>query len=167
MSSDSNTVEAITPLTIGESAPRFTLPAKPGEDVDIGALIGNEKLVLLFFPLAYSSVCTAELCHFRDQWTEWSGLGARVFGVSVDSPFVTDKFRQEEKVPFPILSDFNRTVAGAYGVLHEELFGLKGVAKRSAFVIGSDGRVAWTWVTDDPGVQVPFDDLRDAVESTV
>ncbi len=157
----------IAPPSVGEAAPRFALPAKPGEEIEVSALIGNEKIVLLFFPLAYSSVCTAEMCHLRDEWTAWSTLGARVFGISVDSPFVTDRFRQDEKVPFPILSDFNRTVASAYGVLHEDLLGLKGVAKRAAFVIGTDGNIAWSWVTDDPRVQVPFDDLHTAVQETM
>jgi len=167
MPSSSDTADVTVPIPVGDAAPRFALPSKPREEVDVGALLGSEKIVLLFFPLAYSSVCTAELCHFRDQWSEWSTLGARVFGISVDSPFVTDRFREEEEVPFPILSDFNRTVSSAYGVLHADLFGLKGVAKRAAFVIGSDGRVAWSWVTDDPGVQVPFDELHDAVTAAI
>jgi len=159
-----STTESPSTVATGDAAPRFSLPAKPGETIDVSALFQNEKVVLLFFPLAYSSVCTTEMCHFRDQWTEWSKLGARVFGISVDSPFVTDRFRNDEKIPFPILSDFNRTVATAYGVLHEDLMGLKGVAKRAAFVIGSDGNISWSWVTDDPGVQVPFDELQNAVE---
>ena len=87
-----------------------------------------------------------------------------VSGTSVDSPFVTDRFRQENNVPFPILSDFNKEVCNQYGVVHEELIGLKGVAKRSAFVIGSDGKIAYKWVTDDPRVQVPFDEIKAAVE---
>jgi peroxiredoxin len=81
----------------------------------------------------------------------------------VDSPFVTDRFRSDQNIPFPILSDFNKDVASRYGVLHEDLLGLKGVAKRSAFVIGADGRVAYAWVTEDPRVQVPFDEIKAAL----
>jgi len=141
----------------GQIAPPVKLPAKPGEIVE--APIGREKVVLLFFPLAFSPVCTDEMCHMRDTWEQWVSLGVSVLGVSVDSPFVTDKFRTDENVPFPILSDFNKEVSRAYGVLHEDLIGLHGVSKRSVFVIDTDGSIAYSWVTDDPKVQVPFDEV--------
>ena len=153
-------------LTVGTAAPRFKLPHKPGEEVDVGALIGQEKVVLLFFPLAFSSVCTEEMCHFRDDWSDWQSLGCSVFGISIDSPFVTDKFRTELRVPFPILSDFNKTVSASYDALHAELLGLKGVTKRAAVVIGSDGKVAYTWEAEIPKTQVDFAALRAAVAST-
>ena len=101
----------------------------------------------------------------RDTWGEWEGLDARVLGISVDSPFVTDRFHKEQNIPFPILSDFNREVASSYGVLHEDLKGLKGVAKRSAFVIDADGKVAYQWVTEDPRVQVPFAEVKAALQT--
>ena len=146
----------------GQPAPPVRLPARPGEEVE--APIGREKVVLLFFPLAFSPVCTDEMCHMRDTWSEWEGLDANVIGVCVDSPFVTDRFRREENIPFPILSDFNKVIATQYGVLHEDLIGLKGVAKRSAFVIAKDGKVAYVWVTEDPKVQVPFDEVKAALQ---
>ncbi len=147
----------------GDAALGFTLPYKPGETIDIGESIGRDKIVLLFFPLAFSSVCTEEMCHFRDHWSEWEALNAKVFGICVDSPFVTEKFRQEENIPFPILSDFNREVSAQYGSLHEELRGLKGVTKRAAFVIGEDGIVSYAWVSEDPSVQVNFEEVNAAV----
>lgn len=150
-------------IRIGDTAVSFTLPHKPGETVDLSQHIGRDKLVLLFFPLAFSSVCTAEMCHFRDSWDEWKQVNVQIFGISVDSPFVTDKFRNELNIPFPILSDFNREAATAYGALHEDLFGLKGVTKRAVFVIGTDGNVTYQWVADDPGKQVPFDEIRAAL----
>ena len=146
----------------GDSAPAITLPVRPKEMVEVP--IGKEKIVLLFFPLAFSPVCTDEMCHMRDSWSEWESLDAKVLGISVDSPFVTDRFRTEEKIPFDILSDFNKDVSTTYGVLHEDLIGLKGVAKRSAFVIDADGKVAYAWVTDDPRVQVPFDEVKAALQ---
>ncbi len=146
----------------GDSAPAITLPVRPKEMVEVP--IGKEKVVLLFFPLAFSPVCTDEMCHMRDSWSEWESLDVKVLGISVDSPFVTDRFRTEEKIPFDILSDFNKEVSANYGVLHEELIGLKGVAKRSAFVIDADGTVAYAWVTDDPRVQVPFDEVKAALQ---
>lgn len=150
-------------IQTGDSAPGFALPSKPGEMVDIGEFIGRDKIVLLFFPLAFSSVCTEEMCYFRDHWTEWEPLNARVFGICVDSPFVTEKFRQEENIPFPILSDFNREVSALYGALHEELRGLKGVTKRAAFVIAEDGIITYAWVSEDPSVQVNFEEVKAAV----
>jgi glutaredoxin-dependent peroxiredoxin len=153
------------PIRKGDRAIEFKLPAKPKDEVDVGSLIGKEKIVLLFFPLAFSSVCTAEVCQVREDWQQYARLGAKVFGISVDSPFVTDKFRKEENLPFPLLSDFNKEVSQKYGVLHEDLMGLKGVSKRAAFVIGEDGKVKYDWVTDNPGVQVNFDEIKAALQS--
>jgi peroxiredoxin len=150
-------------LTVGTVAPKFELPAKPGEPVDVGAVLGREKVVILFFPLAFSSVCTEEMCHFRDNWGEWSSLGCRVFGVSIDSPFVVDKFRAELNVPFPILSDFNKTVAASYDALHADLMGLKGVTKRAAYVVGTDGKIAYAWEAEIPKTQVDFAAIKSAV----
>jgi len=150
-------------LTVGTVAPKFELPAKPGEPVDVGAVLGREKVVILFFPLAFSSVCTEEMCHLRDNWGEWSSLGCRVFGVSIDSPFVVDKFRAELNVPFPILSDFNKTVAASYDALHADLMGLKGVTKRAAYVVGTDGKIAYAWEAEIPKTQVDFAAIKSAV----
>ena len=148
----------------GDRAIEFKLPQKPKDEVDLGQYIGKEKVVLLFFPLAFSGVCTAEMCAMRDSWKQYENLGAKVFGISVDSPFVTDKFRQSENIPFPILSDFNKDVSRTYGVLHDDLMGLKGVSKRSAFVIGKDGTVKYAWVTEDPKVQVDFEAIKAALK---
>lgn len=150
-------------IRTGDAAVSFILLHKPGETVDLSRHIGRDKIVLLFFPLAFSSVCTDEMCHFRDSWGEWDSLGAKFFGISVDSPFVTDKFRSEQNIPFPILSDFNREAATAFGVLHDELVGLKGIAKRAVFVIDAKGKMIYHWVTDDPGVQVPFNEVKAAL----
>jgi peroxiredoxin len=150
---------------VGSIAPSFQLPCKPGEVVDVGALFGKEKVVLLFIPLAFSSVCTAELCHFRDSWKQWESIGAKVFAISIDSPFVVAKFREAEGIPFPVLSDFNKSVAPQYDALHADLMGLKGVTKRAAFVVGRDGKLAYAWVSENPGVQVNFDEIKAAVQA--
>lgn len=149
----------------GDKAPGFALAAKPGEVVDLNDVIGKEKVVLLFFPLAFSPVCTTEMCTLRDAWSDWEKLDARIFGISVDSPFVTDKFRQDERIPFPILSDFNKDVARTYDVLHEELMGLKGICKRSVFVIDEDGTVVYEWVSENPKNQIPFEEIQSALRS--
>lgn len=148
----------------GDKAAGFTLPSAPGDEVDLNQVIGSEPVVLLFFPLAYSPVCTNEMCQLRDTWSQWQGLGAKVYGISVDSPFVTEKFRKDNEIPFPILSDFNKDVSKTYGVLHEDLLGLKGVSKRSAFVIDADGTVVYDWVSDDPKQIPDFQQVQAAVK---
>ena len=150
-------------ITVGTVAPHFALPCKPGEEVDVGALLGREKVVLLFFPMAFSSVCTEEMCTFRDSWSDWSTLGCKVFGVCADNPWVTDRYRADLGVPFPILSDFNKTVCEAYDALHAQLGPFKGVPKRAAFVIGSDGKVSYAWEAEIPKTQVDFAAIRAAV----
>lgn len=152
-------------LTVGSQAPAFTLPSQPGQPVDVGAIIGKEKIVLLFIPLAFSPVCTAEMCYFRDHWSQWTSLGCKVFAVSVDSPFAVAKFRELENIPFPVLSDFNKDVSRLYDSLHEDLIGMKGVSKRSAFVIDAKGIVKYASVSEDPRVQVDFAAIEAAVKA--
>ena len=105
-------------LKLGDPAPKFSLPSGRGEVVDVGACFGDTPVVLLFFPFAYTPVCTAEFCQFRDEWQQWGSLGCKVFGISIDSMFVTEKFRADLSIPFPLLSDFNKTVSAAWGALH-------------------------------------------------
>lgn len=110
-------------------------------------------------------MCTRELCTLRDTWSSWAELDSRVFAISVDSPFVTSRFRRDEGLPFPVLSDFNREVCKAYGVLMPDLHGLKRVARRSVFVIGTDGRIAYQWVSDDAGVEPDYEAVKEAIAS--
>jgi peroxiredoxin len=150
-------------VAVGSSAPAFKLPARPGHVVDVGADLGARKVVLLFFPLAYSPVCHAEMCTFRDDWSKWSSLGCTVYGISVDSPFITAKFKEELKLPFELLSDFNKDVSRTYGALFEDLMGLRGVSKRAAFVIDASGKVVYAKVNAEAGQQVDFDAIKQAV----
>ena len=149
----------------GDAATAFELPSKPGETVDISSSLGNKPIVLLFFPLAYSPVCTDELCSMRDGWSGWDSIGADVYGISVDSPFVTARFREDLDIPFPILSDFNRTVSRQYDVLHEDLMGLQGVSKRACFVIDASGSIVYDWVSDDPGKMPDLDAVQNALKT--
>ena len=153
------------PVSVGSAAPGFSLAPAPGpERVTLEEQRGR-PVVLLFFPLAFSDVCTEEMCHLAEDWSRWEELGATVLGISVDSPFVNRKFAEETGVPFPILSDFNREASEAYGVLYPEFFGMKGVSKRAAFVVDGEGVVRWAWVTEDAGVMPPFDEILEAVRS--
>lgn len=150
---------------VSEQAPTFALPEAPGAMIDMKDVFGTGTVVLLFFPLAFSPVCTEEFCTIREDYAAWTSLGAKVFGISIDSPFVNAKFREAENLPFPLLSDFNKDVATTYGALHEDLGGMKGVTKRAAFVINRAGAVTYEWISDDPGVQVDFDAIKNAVEA--
>lgn len=152
------------PVAVGQPAPDFSLPPAPGPDRVTLSEHRGEPVVLLFFPLAFSSVCTDEMCRMAEDWSRWEEVGATVLGISVDSPFVNRKFAEETGVSFPVLSDFNKEAGEAYGVLYPDFFGLEGVAKRSAFVVDGDGTVAWAWVTEDAGVLPPFEEILEVVE---
>lgn len=152
-------------IRTGDTAPGFELACKPGETINVGDHIGSKPVVLLFFPLAFSPTCTDEMCAMRDDWAAWSSLDATVFGLTCDSPFITDKFRQDLEIPFPILSDFNRDVCKSWGAVHDDLFGMRDVPKRACFVIDATGTVAYDWVSDDPGVMPDLAAVRAALES--
>lgn len=152
-------------LSAGSAAPDFALPAEPGPVRVTLSEHRGEPVVVLFFPLAFSGVCTDELCRVVDDWSRWQEVGATVLGISVDSPFVTRKFAEEIEAPFPILSDFNREASRAWDVLYEDFYGLEGVSKRAAFVVDADGRVTWAWVTEDAEVLPPFEEILEAVRA--
>lgn len=148
-------------LNTGVLAPDFSLPAGPGPDrVTLSSYRGDRNVVVLFFPLAFSSVCTDEMCRVAEDYSALSDLDAEVLGISVDSPFVAQKFAEETGADFPILSDFNRKAIYAYDVVYEEFFGLNGVAKRSAFVVDRDGVIRYAWVSEDAGVEPDYDQIR-------
>ncbi|HEX2252648.1 MAG TPA: redoxin domain-containing protein [Thermoanaerobaculia bacterium] len=138
-------------LVIGDPAPDFSLPHRPGHPpVSLSALRGR-KVVLLFVPLAFSTVCTRELCAVRDDFDAYRDLDAEVLGISVDSPFALQAWAELQGIAFPLLSDFNRTTSRAYGALYDDYFGLQGVSKRAAFVVDREGRVAFAEVLEDSG----------------
>jgi len=152
------------PLVPGDYAPDFALPLKPGEaPLRLSDYRGERTVVLLFFPLAFSSVCTAEICSVAEDQGAWSELDASVVGISVDSIFVNQRFAAECNAAFPIVSDFNREVVTAYGVRDDDFFGLRGVAKRSVFVVDPEGKVAYAWVSDDADVLPDFQEIKAVV----
>lgn len=155
-------------LSVGDPAPDFVLPLKPGEaPLRLSDYKGEKPVVLLFFPLAFSPHCTDEFSTVAAEYDQWKGLGAEVIGVSVDSPFVTQKFSSEFGAGFPIVSDFNRQATKDFGVLNEDYFGLEGVAYRSAFIVDRDGTVAYSWVSENDSKLPPFDEIREALRRVV
>lgn len=150
-------------LTVGTKAPLFTLKSKSADGLaDVGpeANLGKKKTVLLFFPLAFTSVCTQEMCDVTAGISVYEGLDAAVYAISVDSPFAQEGWAKANNISIPLLSDFNKEVAAAYDVLYADLLGFKGVAKRSAFVIGKDGIIEFAWSSDDPKQLPPFDQIK-------
>ena len=137
-------------LQVGDKAPDFKLKSTELKEVSLSDFAGK-KVVLHFFPLAFTGVCTAQLCAMRDNFGYYDGLNAQVLGVSVDSPFTLAKFKEDQAYQFPLLSDFNKEAAQAYGALYEDFLGLKGIAKRSAFVINEEGKIIYAEVLEDAG----------------
>ena len=139
-------------ISIGQVAPAFTLFDTDKKAVSLADYKGK-NVVVLFFPLAFTGVCTTELCNIRDNIGIYNSTNATVLGVSVDSLFTLGKFKEEQKLNFPLLSDFNKTTAKAFDVLYETFpaFEMQGVSKRAAFVIDKEGVVQYEEVCATPG----------------
>ena len=151
-------------LTVGQKAPDFTLFSSDKKEVSLADYAGK-NVVLLFFPMAFTSVCTAELCDMRDNLSTYTDLNADVLAISVDSPFTLDKFKAEQNLPFPLLSDFNKEVSATYGALYDNfVFGMRGVSKRAAFVIGPDGTLKHAEVLDNAGNVPDFEAVKAALK---
>lgn len=151
-------------LQPGDKAPTFTLIDTDKQEVSLDRYQGK-NVVLLFFPLAFTSVCTDELCAMRDDISAYNDLNAEVLALSVDSPFTLEKFKAEQKLNFPLLSDFNKEVSRAYGSLYEDfVFGMKGVSKRSAFVIDKDGIIRYAEVLDNAGKLPNFGAVKNTLQ---
>jgi peroxiredoxin len=148
---------------VGDIAPDATVFVRPREPVQLRSY-QDQPLVLLFFPLAFSGVCTKEMCTVAEDYSAWENLGARVVGISVDSPYVNQKFKEACNAKFPIVSDFNREATIAYDVVRPDLGGLKDVSERAAFVIGRDGVIKYAWVGEHPGVFPPLEEIKEAVK---
>lgn len=138
-------------VKVGEKAPLFNLYSSEKQPVALDDYKGK-NVVLLFFPLAFTKVCTTELCTTRDDITDYNNLNTQVFAISVDSPQTLHRFKEDQRLNFSLLSDFNKEISRSYGVLYEEfMMGMKGVSKRSAFVIDSEGTVRYAEVLESAG----------------
>jgi peroxiredoxin len=146
-------------IEIGQPAPEFTLYDSTKNKITLSDMKG-ENVLLLFFPLAFTSTCTAELCSIRDNISFYNNVNAKVFGISVDSLHTLAKYKSDQNLNFTLLSDFNKDVSLLYGSLYE-MFGynMKGVSKRSAFVIDKDGIVRYAEVLENAGEQPNFKNI--------
>lgn len=152
-------------LQKGDKAPDFKLFNSDKQEVSLSDYKGK-NVVILFFPLAFTGVCTAELCEMRDNIATYSNLNAEILAISVDSLFTLEKFKAEQKLPFNLLSDFNKDTSAAYGSLYENfVLGMKGVSKRSAFVVDVDGNIQYAEVLEDAGKVPNFEAVQSALQS--
>ncbi|MBB2151803.1 redoxin domain-containing protein [Pedobacter gandavensis] len=152
-------------LQVGDQAPDFKLFSSELKEVSLSDYKGK-KLVIHFFPLAFTGVCTAQLCTMRDSFGYYEGMNADVVGISVDSPFTLAKFKEDQSYQFPLLSDFNKEVSQAYGAFYEDFaFNMKGISKRAAFVINEEGKIIHAEVLEDAGNMPDFDAIKRSIEA--
>jgi peroxiredoxin len=152
-------------IEIGHKAPLFELTDSDKKIVKLADCIG-QNVVLLFFPAAFTGTCTKELCQTRDELSTYNNMNARVFGISVDMPFTLTRFKEEQKLNFTLLSDFNKEAGTAYGCLYDNwILGLKGVDKRSSFVIDKTGIVRYAEILENASDYPNFDAIKKALES--
>ncbi|MEO0007092.1 MAG: hypothetical protein RJA20_1288 [Bacteroidota bacterium] len=148
-------------LQPGEKAPDFSLRATDKSLVKLSEYRGK-NVVILFFPFAFTGVCTKELCYMRDSLAQYENLDAQILAISVDSPYTLAKWKEEQQFNFPLLSDFNKSVSKKYDTIYKEFaLGLKGVSKRSAFVVDKSGVLRFVEVLENAGELPNFE----AVES--
>jgi peroxiredoxin len=147
-------------IEVGSIAPDFSLYSSEKKKVSLTDY-KDKNVVLLFFPLAFTSVCTKELCNVRDHISIYNNSKATVLAISVDSPQTLARFKEDQKLNFPLLSDFNKTVSEEYGCLYE-IFSLdmKGVSKRSAFVINREGRIEYAEVLENAGKEPDYEAIE-------
>ena len=154
-------------LKVGDSAPKFELFDHNTEKVSLEQFKGK-NVVLLFFPLANTSVCTKEMCTFRDELKVYENLDAQVLGISVDSPFALKMFAEKNNYNFPLLSDFNKEVSASYGALYDVFvpgkFDFKGVSKRSAFIIDKNGIIQYVEVLESAGDEPNYTAIKETLE---
>ena len=152
-------------LQSGDKAPDFALRASDKSLVKLSEQRGK-NVVLLFFPFAFTGVCTKELCQMRDSLADYEQLDAQVLAVSVDSPFTLAQWKEEQGFNFPLLSDFNKTVSKKYDTIYKEFsMGLKGVSKRSAFVIDKQGTIRYAEVLENAGEIPDFEAVKQILQS--
>jgi len=150
-------------LSIGSKAPDFSLKSKKGDalsDVTLACPGGNTNTLLLFFPLAFTGVCTQEFCDITAGLSAYESLNARVIGISVDSPFAQEAWAQKENIQITLASDLNKTTAAAYGVLLDDLAGLGSVSARAAFVIDREGVIRYAEQTPTPKELPNFEAIK-------
>ena len=152
-------------VDVGAKAPDFTLPNQDREQVTLSEQIKKGPVVLAFFPAAFSGVCTKEMCTFRDSMSELNKVSGTVLGVSTDTFFSLKAWGDQQKLTFPLLSDYNKDVIRKYDVVNPDMVGLKDISRRAVFVVGRDGTVKHREVLDDARNEPDYSKIKQAVAS--
>ena len=144
-------------VEVGQKAPEVELVDTERKPAKISDFRGKPT-VLLFYPGAFTGVCTKEMCNMRDSISKYNQLGVSVVGISVDGPFANNSFKTANNINFPLLSDFNHEAIKAFGNIQENFAGVKGyiVSKRAVYILDKDGIVQFKWVSDNPGVEPDY-----------
>lgn len=156
-------------VSVGDEAPDFTAPLANGDvaEVTLSEAVADGPVVLAFFPGAFTSVCSHEMESFDDRLGAFAGAGADVYGVSIDTPFAQNAFRDDLGLDFALISDNNRDIIDAYDIAMDfTALGVHNLAKRAVFVIDDDRTVTYAWVSDDPGVEPNYNEVVEAVRNT-
>jgi peroxiredoxin len=151
------------PIDVGSKAPDFTLMNQDRQPVTLSAALQNGPVVLAFLPAAFSSVCTTEMCTFRDSIGTLNAAAGQVFGITTDTFFTLKAWADQQRFTFPLLSDYNKDVIKQYDVVNPDMIGMKDIAKRAVFVIGQDGVVRHRQVLDDARNEPDYDKVRGAL----
>jgi peroxiredoxin len=148
-------------VKVGEKAPEFKALDSALKEKKLSDYQGH-KTVLAFFPGAFTSVCTKEMCTFRDSMVAFNNLDAKVVGISVDQPFSLAEFGKQNKLDFDLLSDADREISKKYGALHENFVNIQGLtaSKRSVFILDKGGVVKYAWVSEDPGKEPDYEAIK-------
>lgn len=156
-------------VKVGELAPDFTLKSHKLENISLSQFKGEKNVVVLFFPLVNTGTCTKELCSMRDGMAQYENLDAQVLAISVDSPFAQKLWAEQQQFNFPLLSDFNKEVCQAYGAYYDVFvpgkLDMKGVAKRSAFVVDKDGVVRYAEILEDPNTEPNYEAIKETLSN--
>jgi glutaredoxin-dependent peroxiredoxin len=150
-------------LDLNSKAPEFTLQNTNGDKISLSDYKGEKNVVLLFFPLAFTSTCTKELCQTRDNLKLYESLEAEILGISVDTFYTLKEFKASQNLNFQLLSDFNKETSQNYGVLYENFYGMKGVSKRSVFVINKEGEIVHSEILENASDLPNFKMIEDSL----
>jgi peroxiredoxin len=158
------TGEIALTLEEGQKLPDFELPNQDKKSSSLKDFLGK-KTVLAFFPGAFTGVCTKEMCTFRDSMSAFKGLNADVVGISVNDPWTNKAFAEAHNLQFTLLSDYNREAIRKLGIFHNDFGGLKGytAAKRSVFVLDAEGKIGYKWISEDPGKEPNYEEIKAAL----
>ena len=154
-------------IQIGQKAPGFSLYDSGKNKISLNDFTGKKNVLLLFFPLAFTSTCTKQLCSVRDEIGKYENDNVQVLGISVDSVYTLAKYKQEQQLNYPLLSDFNKEVSAIYDVLYPSFsnMDMKGVSKRSAFIIDKEGVIQYAEVLENAGLVPDFKALDEKIAS--